>query len=264
MKPEHDHLTRRRLLKLSLASIAAAPLPGRAWAQEARRLRVFLAGATGRNGSVILQSLMSLPGTPFEVTAMSRDVAKARARFAGVAWVEGDVTQPDSLARAMQGGVDLIISAVASSSAEGPNRPEAVDAEGTRNLIAAAKKAGARRFVIITSSVSGQADHPLNKRLGNVLMHKAAAEQALYESGLEYVVVGPSGMTDEPPGQRKIVLMPRSDYKPGMTIGRADTARVVIHALTDPQAANRTFTVAYGEGADDGAWKTEFASLPPR
>jgi uncharacterized protein YbjT (DUF2867 family) len=244
---------------VALASFgAASPL------RAGEKPVVFLAGATGRNGSVILEHLLGLPGAPFAVLAMSRQPEQARERFPSARWVEGDVTKPDSLAAAMAGGVDFIISAVASSTAEGPNRPEAVDAQGTRNLIAAGRDAGVRRFVIITSSVSGQADHPLNRRLGDVLIHKAAAEQALYESGIEYVVVGPAGMTDEPPGQRRIILIPREQYRPGMTIGRADTARVVHRALIEPQAANRTFTVAYGEGAADERWTQSFASLPAR
>lgn len=251
-------LYRRNFLIAALLAAAAGVQPVRA----ADKPKVFLAGATGRNGSVVLQALLALPGAPFAIIAMSRDPAKARERFPGVTWVQGDVTEPSSLDAAMAGGVDFIINAVASSSAEGPNRPEAVDAQGTRNLIAAGKKAGARRFVIITSSVSGQIDHPLNKRLGNVLVYKAEAEQALFDSGLDYVVVGPSGMTDEAPGQRRIILIPRDQYRQGMVIGRADTARVIIHALTDPAAANRTFTVAYGEGPDDGRWKESFSSLP--
>lgn len=252
----------RRAFLFIAASIVG--LGGASPARSAKKPVVFLAGATGRNGSVVLQELLALSGAPFDIVAMSRDPAKAREKFPNVRWVQGDVTQPSTLEAAMSGGVDFVISAVASSTAEGPNRPETVDAEGTRNLSAAAKKAGAKRFIIITSSVSGQADHPLNKRLGNVLMHKAEAEQALYDSGLEYVVVGPSGMTDEPPGARKIILIPRSEYRQGMVIGRADTARVIIHALTDPAAANRTFTVAYGDGPDDGSWKQIFKTLPQR
>jgi uncharacterized protein YbjT (DUF2867 family) len=225
---------------------------------------VFLAGATGRNGSAVLRALLALPKAPFTVIAMSREPAKARDKFPQARWVEGDVTQPESLARAMQGGVDIIVSAVATAQGEGPNRPERVDAQGTRNLIAAGRQAGAKRFVIITSSVSGRVDHPLNKRVGNVLVYKAEAEKALYESGMDYVVVGPAGMTDEPAGQKKILLIPRDQYRPGMTIGRDDTARVIVHALTDPGAANRTFTVAYGDGPDDGSWKAAFATLPRR
>jgi uncharacterized protein YbjT (DUF2867 family) len=245
-----------------LAAAAFAAFGRALSARAAEKPKVFVAGAAGRNGSAVLAELLALPGAPFSIAAMSRDPAKARERFPTVAWVQGDVTQPSTLETAMAGGADFIISAVASSTAEGPNRPEAVDAQGTRNLIAAAKKAGAKRFVIITSSVSGQVDHPLNQRLGNVLVHKAEAEQALYDSGLEYVVVGPAGMTDEPPGARRIILIPRDQYRQGMVIGRADTARVIIHALTDPAAANRVFTVAYGEGAGDESWKSAFASLP--
>jgi uncharacterized protein YbjT (DUF2867 family) len=222
---------------------------------------ILLAGATGNNGSVVLKQLGDLG---LKVRAMTRDAAAARAEFGDrYEWVEADVTKPETLAAATR-DVDIVISAVATAWPVGSNRPEKVDYEGTVNLARAAKAAGATRFVIITSSSSGKTDHFLNYIGGNVLIWKGKAEEALMESGLEYVVVGPTAMTDEPAGAREIRLIPRAEYVRGMTVTRGDTAAVVIAAAGLPAAANRTFSVLNGEGAATPAWRGQFGKMPAK
>lgn len=110
----------------------------------------------------------------------------------------------------------------------GSNRPERVDDEGTVNLSRA-----------------------------------TTAEETLMESGLEYLVVGPTAMTDEPAGTRKIRLIPRTAYVRGMTVTRGDTAAVVTAAGL-PASANRTFSVLDGEGAATPVWRGQFEKMPRR
>jgi uncharacterized protein YbjT (DUF2867 family) len=232
----------------------------RAEAQETKPI-VLLGGATGKNGSVILKALQ---GGPYHVRAMTRDAEKANAKYGTIAeWVQADVTKPETLPPAMK-DVSYVIDAVAATGIMGDNKPERVDFEGTRNLAAAAKAAGVKRFVIITSSVSGKKDHFLNKIGNDVLIYKGKAEEELIASGVPYVIIGPSGMNDKPGATQEIKLIPRAEYKDGMTITRADTALVAIEALTNPDAANKAFTVYNGEARASAAWKQTFAGLPAK
>ncbi|MEE8307381.1 MAG: SDR family oxidoreductase [Gammaproteobacteria bacterium] len=220
---------------------------------------ILLAGATGQNGKHVLQHLHALG---LNVRATSRNAAAAKEKFGDqYDWVEADVTQPETLAAAVE-GVDIVISAVATAMPMGGNRPEKVDYEGTLNLSKAAKAAGATRFVIITSSSSGVKDHFLNTIGGNVLIWKGKAEEVLVDSGLEYVVVGPAGIDESPGGERAIALIPRSAYEAGMFIGRHDLAAVVIAAAGHPEAANRVFTATNTDAAASADWLSSFASLP--
>ena len=220
---------------------------------------ILLGGATGKNGRHVLRRLHDLG---LSVRAMTRDVEDAREEFGTqYDWVQADVTKPETLAAAVE-GVDIVISAVATAMPFGGNRSEKVDYEGTRHLSAAAKAAGATRFVIITSSSSGTKKHFLNTIGGNVLIWKGKAEQVLVDSGLEYVVVGPAGIDDSPGGEQAITLIPRSEYQRGMMIGREDLAAVVIAAAGHPDAANRVFTATNGEGSASAAWLDSFATLP--
>ncbi len=220
---------------------------------------ILLGGATGKNGRYVLQRLHELG---LNVRPMSRDIEDAREEFgAQYNWVAADVTKPETLTAAAE-GVDIVISAIATAMPFGGNRSEKVDYEGTRNLSEAAKAAGATRFVIITSSVSGTKKHFLNTIGGNVLIWKGKAEQVLVDSGLEYVVVGPAAIDDSPGGEKAIDLIPRSEYQAGMVIGREDLAAVVIAAAGHPDAANRVFTATNGEGPASDAWLSLFKTLP--
>jgi uncharacterized protein YbjT (DUF2867 family) len=222
---------------------------------------VLLAGATGNNGRVVLRQLAALG---VHVRAMTRDVADAREEIgAQFEWVQADVTVPETLTAAMQ-GVNVVISAVATAMPFGSNRSERVDYDGTINLARAAKAAGATRFVIITSSVSGKKDHFLNYIGGNVLIWKGRAEEELMKSGLEYVVVGPTAMTDDPGGVQPIQIFSRDKYRSGMRITREDVATVVIAAAALPDAANRTFSVANGIGPPLADWHRAFRNMPAK
>ncbi len=232
------------------------------FAQDAEQKPVvLLAGATGSNGSAILHVLK---GGPFTIRAMSRDAKKAAAKFGPVAeWVEADVTKPETLVAAMK-GVDFVIDAVAATGIMGNNKPEVVDFKGTENLAAAAKVAGVKRFVIITSSVSGKKNHILNYIGNDVLIYKGKAEEVLIASGVPYVIIGPSAMTDDPRGVKEIKLIPRAEYQGGTKISRGDVGIVALEALTNAGAANRAFTVYNGEGPATPAWKQSFSAMPAK
>jgi uncharacterized protein YbjT (DUF2867 family) len=221
---------------------------------------ILLAGATGNNGQYVLSRLYDLG---LNVRAMSRDVEDARDEFGTrYDWVKADVLDPASLTAAMD-GVDVVISAVAASMNPFASKgPEEIDYQGTKNLAAAAVAAGATRFVIITSSSSGERDHFLNTIGKDVLIWKGKAEEVLVASGLEYVVVGPAAIDDSPGGEKAISIIPRSEYERGMSIGRHDLAAVVIAAAGHPDAVNRVFTATNSEGAASDAWLASFATLP--
>jgi len=104
----------------------------------------------------------------------------------GAELVEGDVTDAASL-RAAFAGVDAVVHLVAIIRGSRADF-ERVMAQGTRNVVAAAKEAGVRRFVL--ASALG-----LDERTKDAVPYFAAKwemERAVKESGLEYVILRPS------------------------------------------------------------------------
>jgi len=224
-----------------------------------RGKKILLAGATGKNGRHILYLLSEL-GLDFYPT--SRDIVKAKNVFGQhFNWIEADVTKPESFKRALE-EIDIVISAVATMMPFGKNRSEQVDYYGTKNLLNLSKQSGVTRFIIITSSSSGVKDHFLNKFFNNMLMWKAEAEKILVNSGLEYVIVCPSVINDNPGRLKSIRLIPRPLYQAGMEIGREDLAAVVVAAAGHPDASNRVFTVINEEKEYSNLWLSTFKDLP--
>jgi uncharacterized protein YbjT (DUF2867 family) len=245
----------------STSAAAATPqeIVGAQVLENLRGKTILLAGATGNNGGAVREQLTELG---VRVRAMSRNADKARAKYGDDHdWVSADVTQPATLGPAVE-GVDVVIWAVATMMPWGGNRPEMIDYQGVINMADAAKAAGVSRMVMITSSVSGSEDSLLNW-VGDMIIWKGKGEEAVMNSGLEYVVVGPSAIKFEAGGNAPIRLIPRSEYMRGQSITSGDLASVVIAAAALPEAANRVFSVNNGEGAPDLGWQSQFAGLPP-
>src|SRR6266567_2314637 len=105
----------------------------------------LVVGATGQLGRAIVEQLGS-SGQP--TRALVRPGSRyGQVRPPGVEIVEGDLRDQASLARACQGATAVLATANAVTP-EGAF--EAVEGQGYRNLIAAAKLAGVKQFVFVS------------------------------------------------------------------------------------------------------------------
>jgi uncharacterized protein YbjT (DUF2867 family) len=142
---------------------------------------------TGGTGFVGPHVVHALRARDTAVRALVRKPANAsRLGSWGVELATGDVTDRGSLRAACE-GVDTVVHLVAIIRGK-PADFERVMAEGTRNVVAAAQEAGARRFVL--ASALG-----LDERSKDAVPYFAAKwemERAVRESGLEHVIFRPS------------------------------------------------------------------------
>ena len=72
-----------------------------------------------------------------------------------------------------------------------------MDLGGAVKLIAAAEQAGIRRYVMV-STIRADPNHPGDDTFSVYLRAKGEADAELAASGLEYTIVRPGGLTDEP------------------------------------------------------------------
>ncbi len=220
---------------------------------------VLIAGATGVIGRDIA---VKVKAAGFKVRGMSRNIEKARLEI-GIAddWVYGDVRDPASLATAIQ-GADYVISTINGDDRTGPLSPEFIDFAGNRNLIDAAKAAGVKHFVLISSATSGpQVDQSLNPASGYVRYFKTKAEAYLRASGQSHTIIAPGRLKYEPGGKIGIRLLARKDYEISTTTS-GDIGLVVIDALTNPAARGKAFALRNDETLRPGAWKNMYAAMP--
>jgi len=147
-------------------------------------MTVLVTGGTGFVGGHVVHALRA---RDVPVRALVREPARASRLSAwGVEVVQGDVTDAASLAAACE-GADAVVHLVSIINGK-PADFERVMAHGTRDLVAAAKAAGARRLVL--ASALG-----LDERTRGAVPYFAAKwemEAAVRESGLEHVIFRPS------------------------------------------------------------------------
>lgn len=222
---------------------------------ESRKLTVLVAGATGQTGKLIVTALLR---EGYTVRAMSRSAERAASLGEGIEPAVGDVTDPDSLAAAMK-DVDAVFSAIGGRMPIGPNGFKAVDWEGNRALIDAAKAAGANRFVLMSAGSAGR-DGFLYSLPFAPYPWKAKAEIHLQTSGLDYTVIAPGGLRDEPAGALGVRLAPKNDYIVGL-INRADVAEVMVASLIDDSTIGTTITVINDDTIAPDAWREVLSSF---
>lgn len=161
-------------------------------------------------------------------------------RDAGAEPVVCDIEKHDDISEAV-GEADAVLFAAGAGPGSGAERKFSVDRDGAIKLIEAAKRNGISRYVMVSAM-------GLDKPRGNdvfkaYLKAKAEADKALKESGLNYTIIKPGRLTDEP-GNGKVALatdLPRGE------IPRQDVAEVLAEVLESPQTAGLELNLVSGE-----------------
>jgi uncharacterized protein YbjT (DUF2867 family) len=220
---------------------------------------LLLTGATGFIGPHVVHALRA---EGREVRALIRDGADAgRLHAWGCETVAGDVTDPESLRRAVE-GCDAVVHLVAIINGR-PRDFERVMSQATRDLVHAAREAGVRRFVLMSALGTDERTKELVPYYGA----KWEMEQAVKGSGLEHVIFRPSfvfGQGGALAQFRRIArLAPVTPIVgPGtqriQPIWVEDVAAYFAAAIDKPEAANRTFELG---GPDVVTWNEFWARL---
>jgi NADH dehydrogenase len=216
-------------------------------------VRVFVTGATGFVGPAIANAIVD---AGHEVHVLERKSgAWMEAGIRCQVAVQGDVTDPDAMRRGVQ-DIDVVVHLVAIRQGK-PEQFERVMIGGTRNLLAAAKEAGVRRFILMSALGTNEQ----TKDLVPYFNAKWTMEQDTKASGLEHVIFRPSFVFGRDggilPTFRKLAkLMP---VTPIMGKGEQriqpiwidDVGTFFAQAVEKPEAVNRTFELG---GPDQVTW----------
>ncbi len=149
---------------------------------------VVVIGGTGMLGGQVVTALRSRGKRVRALVRPKSDAA--RLARAGVEIVPGDMMDPASLLRAMD-GADAVVSTAAGYTRHSKGDTAEIDTTGNRNLADAASQAGIRRFVltsIVTCDQTPQVPH---------FWHKKLAEDRLEELGVPFVSLRPGAFLDQ-------------------------------------------------------------------
>ena len=156
--------------------------------------------------------------------------------------------------------IDAVAAAISSSNAvvfaagagpgSGAERKRTMDLGGVLKLIAAAQAEGISRYLIVSSMGAGEPPpEGQGDVFGEYLRAKAQADQALIESGLDFTIVRPGMLTDDPPTGR-VTVGPQVERG---EISRADVAAVLFASLELVKTVGKAFEVVAGQTPIDEA-----------
>ena len=200
---------------------------------------ILVAGSTGQLGSEIVKRLRDRGQKVRALVRASSDPQRVAAlEKAGAELARGDLKDAESL-RAACAGARVVISTVSMivTGKEGDSFA-ATDMAGTRQLIDAARAAGAEQFIFVSVDHSRVPDSPL-------MTAKREVEEYLKRSGLTYTILHPSAFmevwlgpmlfADTAAGTAKV-------YGEGTHkiryVATADVAELAVQCVGNPAALN--------------------------
>ncbi len=197
-------------------------------------MRVAIFGATGRTG---WRLLVLAQEKGLEVNALARH-PEALGEFQGhLTVVEGAVTNPTAVEQTLA-GCGAVLCAL------GPRRGAPADllTTASRNIVAAMRKEGTRRVIVLTNTaVKDPSDQlPLPQAAlrfllpavnGRLVRDSITSAQILADSGLDWTLVRPAVLTDGPrTGNYKVGALARGLP---LRVSRADVAEFMVSCLVE-------------------------------
>lgn len=138
-------------------------------------------------------------------------------------------------------GADAAVFSVGAGPGSGPEPKWQIDYAGALKLVAAALLRDVRRFVMV-SSIGADAGARGKEPFATYLRAKGRADEELERSGLDYTIVRPTMLTDNPATGR--ILAGRGLGR--SEVSREDVAAVLAATLRAPNTIGATFEVAAG------------------
>jgi uncharacterized protein YbjT (DUF2867 family) len=144
-------------------------------------------------------------------------------------------------------GADAVVFAAGAGPGSGAERKRTVDYGAAVKLM----EAGVSRYVMVSAISAGRPDE-WSGAMRPYYEAKAAADERLADSGLDYTIVRPGGLTDDPGSGRVRV---GTDLERG-NIPRDDVAAVLLAVLESPGTVGKTFELVSGDTPVDEALRT--------
>ncbi|HZG72488.1 MAG TPA: SDR family oxidoreductase [Chondromyces sp.] len=202
-------------------------------------MHVLVIGANGKTGRKVVQQLANsnqhIVRAMIRLTEQQEDMEKLGAKP-----IIADLEQDFSYAL---NDVNAVIFAAGSGSHTGPEKTIAVDQEGAIKAVQYAKEKGIERFVMLSSMGAGNPE-AISSPIQHYLIAKQKADQALVESSLDYTIVRPGALTDDPGTGSVTTALAFQSVGP---IPREDVASVLVESLTTPEASGKIFEVVSGD-----------------
>ncbi|OME92435.1 sugar epimerase [Paenibacillus amylolyticus] len=204
-------------------------------------MNVLVIGANGQIGKFVVEQLAQ--EGKHKVTAMIRKPEQADAlKELGAEVVIGDLEDSvEDLAEAMKDHNAIVFTA-GSGGSTGQDKTLLIDLDGAVKTMEAAEQQGISRYILVSAYGADQREK-WSESIKPYYVAKHYADRVLFASDLNYTIIRPGGLKNEP-GTGKIAV--GTDLEPG-SIPREDVARVIVASLQEEKTYRMAFDLIAGE-----------------
>ncbi len=207
-------------------------------------MRVVIAGGHGKI-ALLLEQLLAQRGD--QAVGLIRNPAQAgevAGTGAAAAICDLETASAEEVA-ALLDGAGAVVFAAGAGPGSGVPRKDSVDRGASVLLAEAAGRAGVRRFVQVSSMGACQPPADGSDEVwAAYITAKTAAEDDLRARDLDWTILRPGGLTDDPGTGRVQLTAPPV---PRGRVPRADVAAVILALLDDPATAGQTLELIGGD-----------------
>jgi uncharacterized protein YbjT (DUF2867 family) len=204
-------------------------------------MKVLVVGANGQIGKQLVDLLNE--SSEHEVRAMLRKpeqtlLFEEKGIETVIASLEGSVEDIAAAAK----GCDAVVFAAGSGGHTGLDKTLLVDLDGAVKTVEAAEQAGVDRFIMVSALQANNRENWADV-IKPYYVAKHYADRALLQSSLNYTIIRPGGLLNEP-GTGKIEIA--ENIKTG-SIPRIDVAATIFACLNEENTFRKAFDLISGD-----------------
>jgi len=205
-------------------------------------MRVVIAGGHGQIALLLERQLAERGDQAVGLVRNPDHVADLEAAGAQAVVLDLEQATVEQVAEVVR-GADAVVFAAGGGPNSGAARKETVDKGAAVLLADAAELAGVRRYVMVSSMGTDQADPDSDDVFQVYLRAKAAADDDLRGRDLDWTIVKPGRLTDVD-GTGQVSTDPASTPR---ETPRADVAATIVTALSEGTAVRKELALLTGE-----------------
>ena len=205
-------------------------------------MRVVIAGGHGQIAQHLQKRLSARGDQPVGLVRNPDHVSDLEGLGAQAVVIDLEQADVDEVAAVVE-GADAVVFAAGGGPGSGAARKETVDKGAAILLADAAERAGVRRYLMVSSMGTDQADPESDEIFQVYLRAKKAADDDLRGRDLDWTIIQPGRLTDAD-GTGKVTLDPKAEPR---EIPRADVAHALVAALDEPATIGKQFSLLSGD-----------------
>ncbi len=204
-------------------------------------MKVFIIGIAGGVGRRIAEQLATAGDKPTGLVRRREQVETLAS--SGIKTILGDLVamSVDELADAMRSS-DAIVFCAGAGGKENDAATTRIDGDGPGKLAAAAERVGIRRFVLVSVFPEAWLERRMDASFEHYMVEKKKAEIQLVLTNLDWLIVRPSALTNEPRAGRVDLGL----AKVHVEITRDDVASTIVALLRSPDLSRLILEVTGG------------------